>query len=114
MRILHLGKYFAPVAGGMERFLGDLVKAQRAAGDDVRALVHDHGPRNCADPAWLMRCPVWFRLLFAPISPAFPFWLRRAIRDHDPQVLHIHLPNLSAFWGLLLPSARRLPWVVHW
>jgi rhamnosyl/mannosyltransferase len=31
MRILHIGKYFPPVAGGMERFLGDLVQAR--AGD---------------------------------------------------------------------------------
>ena len=114
MRILHLGKYFPPVPGGMERFLGDLVKAQRAKGDEVSVLVHDPGGRPARDPDWLKRCPVWFYLFFAPISPAFPFWLHRAIRDFRPQVLHIHLPNLSAFWALLLPSARRLPWVVHW
>ena len=114
MRILHVGKYFPPVAGGMERFLGDLVKAQRAAGDDVAVVVHDDGRTGGEDPAWVRRVPVWLRLFFAPISPAFPFWLHRAIREHQPEVLHIHLPNLSAFWALLLPSARRLAWVVHW
>lgn len=115
MRILHLGKYFPPVAGGMERFLGDLVQAQQAAGDEVRVLVHADGAHAPADdPAWLMRCPVWIRLLFTPVSPAFPRWLSRAIRQGDPQVLHLHMPNASVFWALLLPSARRLPWVVHW
>jgi glycosyltransferase involved in cell wall biosynthesis len=114
MRILHVGKYFPPVSGGMERFLGDLVKAQRAAGDDVSAIVHSDGRSTPDDPPWLMRCPVWFRLLFTPISPAFPLWLRRAISRHDPQVLHLHMPNASAFWALVLPSARRRPWVVHW
>jgi hypothetical protein len=60
MRILHLGKYFAPVAGGMERFLGDLAAAQRAAGDDVAVLVHDDGRAlPGGDPPWLLRCPVW-------------------------------------------------------
>jgi glycosyltransferase involved in cell wall biosynthesis len=112
MRILHLGKYFCPVAGGMERFLGDLVTAQRAAGDVPSVLVHGHA--EATDPPWLRRVPVWFRLFFAPISPAFPFWLHRAIRDFRPDVLHVHLPNLSAFWALMVPSARRLPWVVHW
>jgi glycosyltransferase involved in cell wall biosynthesis len=115
MRILHIGKYYPPVSGGMERFLGDLVEAQRAAGHDVSVLVHDdrRHARN-DDPAWVMRCPVWMRLMFAPISPAFPLWLRRAIKRHRPDVLHIHMPNVSAFWALLLTSARRIPWVVHW
>ena len=112
MRILHLGKYFPPVPGGMERFLGDLVAAQRASGDIASVLVH--GNAEATDPAWLRRVPVWFRLFFAPISPAYPLWLHRAIRDYRPDVLHIHLPNLSAFWALMLPSARKLPWVVHW
>jgi len=114
MRVLHVGKYFPPATGGMERFLGDLVKAQRAAGDEVTVVVHEHSRRPARDPDWLVRCPVWLRVFFAPLSPAFPFLLSRAIREHRPQVLHIHLPNLSAFWALLLPSARRVPWVVHW
>ncbi len=115
MRILHIGKFYPPVPGGMERFLGDLVDAQRAAGDEVAALVHSDGrvdPRG--DAPWLMRCPVWMQLAFVPIAPLFAVWLHRAIRQFKPDVLHIHVPNLSGFWALLLPSARRLPWVVHW
>jgi glycosyltransferase involved in cell wall biosynthesis len=112
MRILHVGKFFAPVAGGMERFLGDLAQAQRREGHEVSVLVH--GDAMPADPPWLMRCPVWFRLVFAPVSPAFPSWLARAIERNAPEVLHLHLPNPSAFWALALPAARRLPWVVHW
>ena len=83
MRILHIGKYYPPVSGGMERFLADLVDAQRAAGHDVAVLVHDDR-RNPGvdDPAWLMRCPVWVNLMFAPVSPAFPLWLRRAVKRH--------------------------------
>jgi rhamnosyl/mannosyltransferase len=53
-------------------------------------------------------------LLFAPISPAFPWHLRRLIRSIRPDILHLHLPNPAVFWALLLPSARRVPWVVHW
>jgi len=113
--VLHVGKYFAPASGGMERFLGDLVAAQQVRGDAAMVLVHDGGgPLEGGDPPWLLRCPVWLRLAFTPISPAFGLWLRRAIRDHDPEVLHLHVPNVSAFWALLLPSAWRLPWVVHW
>ena len=115
MRILHIGKYYPPVPGGMERFLGDLAEAQRKARHDVMVLVHGvRGQGTAQDPPWLLRCPVWLKLIFAPISPQFPFWLARAIRQHQPDVLHIHMPNLSAFWALLVPAARQIPWVVHW
>ena len=115
MRILHIGKFFPPVPGGIERFLGDLVRAQQMAGDEPAVLCHaDTAAATRPDPHWLMRCPVWFRLLFAPISPAFPLWLAQAIRRYQPEVLHLHMPNPSVFAALALPSARRLPWVVHW
>lgn len=115
MRILHVGKYFSPVPGGIERFLGDLVAAQRRAGHEVAVLVHDDGRRGAEpDPDWLMRCPVAMKLAFAPISPRFPSWLTRGIRRFRPEVLHLHMPNLAPFWALMLPAARRLPWVVHW
>ena len=115
MRILHIGKYYPPVPGGMERFLGDLVEAQRAAGHEVAVLVHDDRRYEIRDdPPWLMRCPVWVQLFFAPISPLFPFWMQRALRAHAPDVIHIHMPNVSAFWALLLLRARRGPWVIHW
>jgi len=114
VRILHIGKYYPPVPGGMERFLGDLVKAQRDAGHDVGVLVHEANGEGRADPAWLMRCPVWLRLFFAPISPTFPLWLSRAVARLRPEVLHLHMPNVSAFWALLMRSTRDLPWVIHW
>lgn len=114
-RVLHIGKYFPPTPGGMERFLSDLAAAQRIAGRNVAVLVHE-GPATSGidETEYVLRCPVWFSLVFAPISPGFPFWLHRAIRRLRPDVLHLHLPNPSAFWALLLPSARRIPWVVHW
>jgi glycosyltransferase involved in cell wall biosynthesis len=115
LRILHVGKYYPPVPGGMERFLGDLVEAQRAAGHDVTVLVHEE-PRSdrSDDPPWILRCPVWMRLIFAPLSPQFYFWLRRIVRRFRPDVIHFHVPNLSAFWALLLPGTRDIPWVLHW
>lgn len=62
----------------------------------------------------VIRTGMWARLLFTPISPAFPWHLRRIIKIAKPDILHLHLPNASVFWALILPSARRIPWVVHW
>jgi glycosyltransferase involved in cell wall biosynthesis len=112
LRVLHLGKFFPPQVGGMETYLADLIQAQRAQGVEACALVH--GDPLPDDPPWLKRVPVQWQLLYAPIAVGYPRALVRAIRTLKPDVLHLHMPNNSVFWALLLPAARRLPWVVHW
>jgi glycosyltransferase involved in cell wall biosynthesis len=142
MRVLHIGKYYPPFAGGIEHFLADLLPALQTQGIFGAALVHDSPATNPSPPAPLPegegsaglvplsvgegstrrdaeeiridRAPSYGRLLYAPVSPAFPFWLARAIREFQPDLLHLHLPNTSAFWALMVPAARRLPWVIHW
>ena len=111
-RILHIGKFFPPHRGGMESFLTELVHTQRAQGLNSHALVH--GQPLADDPPWLRRVPVQIQLIYAPIALGFRSALARAIRDIQPDVLHLHLPNNSAFWALTLVSARHIPWVVHW
>ena len=123
-RILHLGKFFPPFAGGIENFLADLMPAQAERGDTVAAILHDHQPRlarffaSVQPELWnnqtIYRVPSYGRLLYAPVSPQFPWWLNRVIHEFQPQLLHLHLPNTSAFFALGLPRARRIPWIVHW
>ena len=120
MRVLHLGKYYPPFAGGIEHFLADLLPALQTQGIAAAALVHDEQPRwggqwpapDAAIPIY--RAPCYGQLLYAPVSPTFPFWLHRTIHQFRPDLLHLHLPNTSAFWALAVPAARRLPWIIHW
>lgn len=96
----------------MESFVSELVLAQQAQGMEVFALVH--GKPQPDDPDWLTRVPVQIRLLYAPLALTFRQALARVIDLHRPDVLHLHMPNVAVFWSLTLPSAKRLPWVVHW
>lgn len=119
MRILHLGKFFPPYPGGIERHLADLGAAQSAAGLEVAALVHatpgDRSRRRwCADGLQVDAVPCHGQLVFAPLSPAWPLCLQRLLREFRPDLLHVHVPNPSAFWLLASRAARRLPWIVHW
>lgn len=119
MRVLHLGKYLAPHPGGIERFLAELMPAQRRGGVRPAALVHAEAGTARATcrlqaRAAVIRAPVAMTLAYTPISPRWPALMARFIKRWQPDVLHLHLPNPSAFWALALPSARRLPWVVHW
>ena len=110
MRVLHIGKYFAPYVGGVERFVEDLIGAQHRAGVESFALVHvAKGEQSADDPAWLRRVPVWATVAFAPLAPGFLSALNRAIVDWQPDYLHLHAPNLSAFAALFSRRARRLP-----
>jgi rhamnosyl/mannosyltransferase len=94
----------------------DLLWAHTALGIDCGAVVHAPDLSGRAEDGairlWQARC--LGNLLYAPVSPGFPIWLGRALAEFAPDVLHFHLPNTSAFWALLLPAARRIPWVVHW
>ncbi len=106
----------------METFLADLLQALSARGVSCEALVHAsepglHSRRETPGPGEspvVYRAATWGRLFFTPLSPVFPFLLSRRIRRTRPAVLHLHLPNISAFWVLLLPGARKLPWILHW
>ena len=122
-KALHVGKYFPPDVGGMETYLHDLVRALAPLNVTPSVLVHQsrislHSSEeslSANDVALrVVRAATWCRLLFTPISPTFPWLLRRLIKREQPDVLHLHLPNPSAFWALALPAARRLPWVIHW
>ena len=126
-RVLHIGKYFPPRYGGMETYLSDLMNVQQGLGMAVAAVTHNHkrGFRDTfgaadfsktdgREPHYIYRAARWFNVGVVPVSPLFVFTLARAIAEFRPTVLHLHHPNASAAWALLLPSARRLPWVATW
>ncbi|GJM10775.1 MAG: mannosyltransferase [Lysobacteraceae bacterium] len=118
MRILHLGKYFPPYHGGIERFVDDLSAAQAGSGHQVSILAHSgsrsHSSQRLADGRSLYQVATYGQLFFAPIAPRFGAALRQAVEEHDPDVLHVHVPNTSAFLVNWIAAANRIPMVLHW
>ncbi len=72
------------------------------------------GKGDPPQPDYVRRVPSYGTLLYAPLSPGFPAALRQQIRDFEPDLLHLHLPNTSAFWVLAMGCATQLRWVIHW
>ena len=115
MRVLHLGKYYPPYAGGIEVFSADLVDALQRQGVDCRVIVHASPGAPRSEPSdRVLRVPVLTEFLFTPLSPGFRRALDGALRDFQPELIHVHVPNPSALWLLTLPRAHRVPWVLHW
>lgn len=119
MRILHVGKYYAPERGGIERYTQALAEWCVDRGDSVGALVHQRPGAWRHDRSTVNGVEVWragciAAPLYTPLSPGFPIDFARALREFRPDVLHLHLPNPSCFSALAMPAARRLPWIVHW
>jgi glycosyltransferase involved in cell wall biosynthesis len=119
MRILHLGKYYAPERGGIESHLRALCEWTAARGHAVAALVHQRPgtwrtTRETIGGVEVRRVACIGAPVYTPLSPTFPLELARAQRDFEPGLLHLHLPNPSCFSLLASAHARRLPWIVHW
>ncbi len=118
-KCLHIGKYYPPFAGGMENFTKDLLDQLAKQGARPVMFAHNHKPnfRLLKEPGGsvpVYLTPSYGRFLYAPVSPFFLWHLGQVIQETKPEILHIHLPNLSAFWLLISRDCRQIPWVVHW
>ncbi|MCK8601076.1 glycosyltransferase [Desulfoferrobacter suflitae] len=117
MKILHVGKFFYPYHGGMENFLTDLVLQQTASGLNASVIAHNHhgleltGHETVKDVS-VTRTLSLGQLVYAPLAPTFGYHLAKAISGVQPEIIHLHLPNLSAFWILLINT--RAPVVMQW
>lgn len=113
MRVLHIGKHAPSSAGGIESYLRQLLAASEARGVAVHALVHGvDSPASASAAVTVVRTRG--HLLFAPVTLSFLSALDRAIVEFKPDLLHVHVPNLSALWLLASSTAATVPWVLHW
>jgi glycosyltransferase involved in cell wall biosynthesis len=73
-----------------------------------------HTTREVIDGVEIRRVACIGAPIYTPLSPTFPIQLAYALRDIQPDILHLHLPNPSCFSVLASARARRLPWLIHW
>ncbi len=117
LRLIHIGKYYPPDAGGMEFFLHDLAGRQAENGHEVLVLAHaGQSPPGTGRPManlTVKRFGVWSKVGgYAPLSPALLLAVRRACRDFRPDLIHLHCPNPAG--AALWPIPSPVPLVLHW
>lgn len=110
VRILHLGKYYAPEPGGIETVLEMLCRGERAAVDS-RALVVNTARATVHETVAgvpVTRVGRWLSAGSVSIAPALPWWLARATAD----VLVLHEPNPMALlaYAIARPPMPLVVW----
>ncbi|HOX26582.1 MAG TPA: glycosyltransferase [Candidatus Krumholzibacteria bacterium] len=104
MRILHVGKYYAPVKGGMETALRHIAEGLLDLGVEVRVIVAGQAGRSTredlgAAPGALVRAGVWGTWHSQPLVARLPSLLAAELRTFRPDIVHLHLPNPLACWA---------------
>src|SRR5271166_2386814 len=115
LRIVHLGKYFHPAHGGIERTVRSLAHAQARIGCSLRVICMDHergrptrveqdGP---VEVVRLRRAASFCKIDHCPD-------LLKVLRDSEADLLHLHTPNPSMILGLMLSGDRRPLVISHY
>ena len=110
IRVLHVGKFYPPVLGGMERILQLLCENERP-GVDSRVLVANQERvtvREELSGVPVTRLASLGQIGSVGICPALPLWLRRLEGD----IVVVHEPNPAALVSVVLarPRGRVLVW----
>jgi len=111
LRITHLGKFYPPVRGGIERVLQTLCEGERQRGIDSRALVVGTSRETIhelVDGVPVTRAASWLRVGSVWFAPSLIGLLRRVETD----ILVLHEPNPMALlaFALARPSHRLAIW----
>ncbi|MBI4558086.1 MAG: glycosyltransferase [Candidatus Hydrogenedentes bacterium] len=107
MRILHVYKDFdPPIHGGVERHVALMCRYQREWAE-VEALVCSRSfcTRTVErDGTRVTEVGEWGRFQNAPVSPLFPFYLRRM--EADVVVVHVPNPTAELSWLMVRPRGK--------
>ncbi|NQV38838.1 MAG: glycosyltransferase [Candidatus Marinimicrobia bacterium] len=102
MRILHIGKYYTDVIGGIQSHIRDLASMQKIT-DQVTILVANTIPNTIhykQDGLEFIKVASIGTIASVPISITFPFWLKKISKNYD--IMHFHLMNPLSVVSMLI------------
>lgn len=110
MRILHVGKFYPPVHGGMEAVLGALCEGTAERWQVHVVVAHDRWRTAVEKRAGVavIRAGALARVASVPIAPTLPYHVWRA--SYDCVVLHEPNPFAASMLAVRVPSKRFVVW----
>lgn len=113
MKILHIGKYYPPYFGGIEKVNFDLVEGLNQIGIKTDVICFNDKKETLIEnnSYTVYRMSRLFEKFSLPFSFSYFFKLRAIINNYD--IVHLHLPNpLAAFFVLFTNFRGKI--VLHW
>ena len=115
MRVLHIGKYYPPFLGGIEKVNYDLVEGlnKEKVKTDVFCFNHKTKTKTVIeeDSYKIIRTSLFTIKFSTPISLSIFKNLLRIYKDYD--IIHIHMPNpIAALAFQFLPYKGKI--ILHW
>ena len=109
LKVLHAGKFYPPVPGGMETVLGQLCTATSERWDVTAVVAHDQ-PRTVREAGGVrvVRAASFGRAASVPLCPTLPWHLWR--KRYDCVVLHEPNPATGLALSLYTPARRLIIW----
>ena len=113
MRILHIGKFYPPYFGGIEKVNYDIVEGLNIEGvqTDVLCSNHDKGNAFSEIPYKTYRSHTFKVIASTPLSCSLITTLREIQDNYD--IIHVHLPNPMANLAIFLTQPRAKI-ILHW
>lgn len=113
MRVLHIGKYYPPFFGGIEKVNFDLVETlnQEGVKTDVFCFNHNKGSEHSNNGYNIYRTGVLITKFSTPISFSVFKDIRTIYKQYD--IIHIHMPNPTAAIAFQFLSFKGKI-VLHW
>lgn len=130
IRVVHLGKYYPPAAGGIESHTQTLARGQVALGADVRVVVVNHADSTGRDVTFdrftptpdatdrdgdivVHRAGRVANVAKLDVCPTLPGLLADVRRQFRPHVWHLHAPNVTMMLAVLADRRLRPLVVTH-
>ena len=116
MRVLHVGKFYSPVEGGIEAINKVVVNALKGISQKVISFnTENKTVEEEVEGVPVVRCASLGAVASQPISFKYFSELRRHIKEYDPTVIHFHHPNpLVALYLLLSNPKDSAKLIIHW
>lgn len=96
-RISVVAPHFPPKVGGLEQYAYQIARGLQESGNyEVQVLTSNHVRRRASaevlDGLTVLRYPTWMRASNTPMSPTWPYHLRRSISDNRIELVNAHTP----------------------